>query len=125
MAALAAGETDAATMDVVWITGVLIAVVLVAGVVIFLIRRMAVDRSGASGAGLSIEEIDRLHQDGLLSVEEYDRARRAALGLPPPLSASAKKRASQAATGEGPGAPAADGDKADAEQSDAPDPKDG
>ena len=65
--------------------------VLALGAVLYVIRWILMGGKDQTQPGLSIDQIDALHERGLLSDEEYRRARRAALGL------SDEKPATQAA----------------------------
>ena len=60
---------------------VLVAAVLILGVAIYVLRWIALSKSDKHRPGFTIEEIDRLHDEGALTEEEYRLARRSALGL--------------------------------------------
>ncbi|KPK81454.1 MAG: hypothetical protein AMJ81_10585, partial [Phycisphaerae bacterium SM23_33] len=66
---------------VFWVGAAIVGIVL-ATAVLYYIRRMAVSKEGRTRPGISVEAVEELHSQGLLSDEEYKRARRAALGLP-------------------------------------------
>ena len=63
---------------------VLVAAVLILGVVVYILRWMALSKSDKHRTGFTIEQIDRLHNEGVLTEEEYRLARRSALGLTDP-----------------------------------------
>ncbi len=50
-------------------------------IVMYILRWIAVSKSGKRSSGFTMEEIEHLHHNGTLSDEEYRLARRAALGL--------------------------------------------
>ena len=56
--------------------------VLALGAVLYVIRWIMMGGRGQSGPGLTIDEVEALRSRGLLTDEEYRRARRSALGLP-------------------------------------------
>lgn len=68
--------------DLVFWLGVVIFGILAAAAILYWIKRAALGRDPRPQEGLSAEEVRQLHQRGLLSDEEFRRARRAALGLP-------------------------------------------
>ena len=62
---------------------VLVGALVIGGVVLLVLRKMAVGKEGSSSRDQSVEQLRELRDRGLLSQEEFDRARRSALGLPP------------------------------------------
>jgi len=62
---------------------VLVGAVLIGVVLLKALRRMAVGKDGGSSRDLSVEQLRQMRDRGLLSPEEFDRARRVVLGLPP------------------------------------------
>lgn len=79
-----AGEFPA---DLLVLFAMAMGAVILLGVVVLVFRRRALNAEVRGQSGLAIDQIERLHQDGLLTEEEYRRARRAALGLAPPPAA--------------------------------------
>ncbi|MDY7011015.1 MAG: hypothetical protein SVV80_09730 [Planctomycetota bacterium] len=71
------------TDTVVWSVILLVAVSAFV-VVIFILRRMLLNKSDRGNTGFTIDQIDRLRDENSLTEEEYRRARRAALGLNDP-----------------------------------------
>ena len=63
------------------------ACILLAGAIclgVYFLRRSILDKDTGNGPGFTIEQIDRLHDEGALTEEEYRLARRSALGLTDP-----------------------------------------
>ena len=65
---------------VLWL-GVVGLCVILGGAGLYYLRRVALSKDPRPREAASLEELDKLHQDGLISNDEYRRARRAALGL--------------------------------------------
>ena len=63
---------------------VLMAAVLILGAAVYILRWMALSRSDKHNTGFTIEQIERLRNEGALTEEEYRLARRSALGLTDP-----------------------------------------
>ncbi len=89
MAGASAGVSARAPVAPAWgfpwwliVAGLGVAFLLFAAVLY--LRRIALGGSARPAEGLTIEQIRKLHRDGLLSDEEYDRARRAAARQPRP-----------------------------------------
>lgn len=65
--------------------GLLLLAVILAGGAVLLFRRRLMGRDSAPAAGLTIQQLDRMRTDGILSEEEHRRARRVLAGLAPEL----------------------------------------
>ncbi len=71
---------DGSAIGTAWIwVSIPLAAVLV--VLLYILRRMALEKSHRLGDEFTIEQIDRLRDEGALTDEEYRLARRAVLGL--------------------------------------------
>jgi CBS domain containing-hemolysin-like protein len=63
---------------------VLFGTIFLFGLVAAAIRRMAMGISSRRPQGLTMEQLDELHRQGMISEEEYRRMRRSVLGLTGP-----------------------------------------
>lgn len=79
------GIQASAQTDVLWTGGVLIVVLLVAGFVVLFIRKRWDPRQsgGDAGGGMTMEQIEAMHQAGHISDEEFAVMRRRLLKIPP------------------------------------------
>jgi len=77
------GHLDQLSSEALIWSAAAIAAVILLGVVVLVVRRRALNAEARSPSSEAIDEVERLHQDGLLTDEEYRRARRAVLGLAP------------------------------------------
>ncbi len=77
------GQVSAETVwqVMMWMV-VIIAAAMVFMVVAKFIRRAAVGQPPGPVPGLTVEQVDRMYRRGMLTEAEYERARRAAMGVP-------------------------------------------
>ncbi|MCD4699517.1 MAG: hypothetical protein K8R91_02970 [Phycisphaerae bacterium] len=80
---IAGSGREGLTDTVVWSVILLVAVFAFVAV-IYILRRMLLNKGDRRNMGFTIDQIDRLHNDNSLTEEEYRRARRAALRLDNP-----------------------------------------
>lgn len=74
------GKAPAGVWSSPWLLiAVLLAALFVLYAVVVYLRRAVLDSSPAAKRGLTMEQADKLHRDGLLSDREYQRIRRAVL----------------------------------------------
>ena len=83
----------------------LVALGLVFLVVARYLRGAATGKDGSSTKGLSSEDVEALYRRGALTEQEYRRARRAALGLPPDREDAEDRSAEADAAGSAPQEP--------------------
>ena len=77
-----AGQDETITKIVLeWVGVLLVAAICVAA---YILRRIVFGKDTKHRTGFTIEQIDRLHNEGALTEEEYRLARRSALGLTDP-----------------------------------------
>ncbi len=60
----------------------LLLVILIAGAIVLRLRRKLLEKP-PPGESFGIAALEKLHEQGLVSDEEFSRLRRAAMGLPP------------------------------------------
>ena len=85
-----------ATIARVWLwVGILLGAIFIFIAAIYVVRWIALSRDTKRNAGFTIDQIDRLHDEGALTEEEYRRARRTALGLTDPDTPEKKKSVSR------------------------------
>ena len=77
---LAAGAGNAVEI-VLWLSCLILAGMGGIQVLLWLRRRLRVEKNGPASVGFSPEELRELHQRGQLTDEEFGRLRKAALGL--------------------------------------------
>lgn len=75
---------------------VLVAVIIVGGVIIYLVRRSLYSNTSSSSAGFTLHDLRTLHAAGELSEEEFQRAKAQMIGR---LAAGPKQSDSNPATG--------------------------
>ena len=82
---LARQEQGETLSQLAWPVIVLAAIILLGGAGLLVLRRWPMSKGPPAEAskGFSVEEVEAMHQRGLLSDEEYRRAKRVALGLGP------------------------------------------
>ncbi len=73
-------EQEGTVTAIVWVLGSVLATAAIC-VAAHILRRMVFSKSDKHSPGFTIEQIDRLHNEGVLTKEEYRLARRSALGL--------------------------------------------
>ena len=80
---LLATESSGGGMHQLLLAGILlIAAFVLGGVVLLLLRRKLFDKGTKVHLDETLEHLERLHKYGLISDEEFSRARRASLGVP-------------------------------------------
>lgn len=71
---------DGSAIGTAWIwVSILLSAALIA--LVYILRRMALEKSAHLSDKFTIEQVDRLRDEGSLTEEEYRRVRRAVLGL--------------------------------------------
>ena len=78
---LAEGDSSAVWQGMLWLA-IIAACALLATPVLLWLRRRLVSDTGSGGSGLDLEHLRELRDRGELTIAEYERLRRQALGLP-------------------------------------------
>jgi len=69
---------------IVIVVGVLLVLVLIGAVGTLKLRRRLLGAEDASGVPLTLHDLRRLHAEGMMSDEEYEKAKIALIGISPP-----------------------------------------
>ena len=95
----------------VWSSAVIVVLLVAGGVMLWVRRRCHETRGGASESQFSLASLERMHQEGRISQEEFRRLRNAILGVKVPAQAPAEEPAPAGGGGDGPSGPPDAGEK--------------
>ncbi len=97
----------------VWSSAVIVVLLVAGGVMLWVRRKYYENRGGAAQSQFSLAGLERMHQEGRISRDEFRRLRNAILGVKVPAEAQAQEPAQTGDSGDGPADPP-DGDEKNA-----------